>query len=298
MDAMTQLRFPRVLRLAVTACLLAGATATARPVWAYYMEAPWTRDGRVAADVVAVAPDVSGLISDVAVEDNQAVRRGAVLFHIDEARFRLALAQAQAVMDERAAAMAEAAREAARYGKLTDISVSEEKQQQRTSVATAAAAQYRQAVADRDVAALNLQRSAVRSPVDGTVTNFDLRPGDYATAGHTVLAVVDSSTLRVEGYFEETKLHAIHVGDPVTVRLMGDRDLLHGHVQSIAAGVVDRDRNTGSLLADINPTFTWVRLAQRIPVRVTLDRGTDKDALVVGRTATVSVKPLSEGVLF
>jgi RND family efflux transporter MFP subunit len=298
MDAMTQLRFPRVLRLAVTACLLAGAAATARPVWAYYMEAPWTRDGRVAADVVAVAPDVSGLISDVAVEDNQAVRRGAVLFHIDEARFRLALAQAQAVMDERAAAMAEAAREAARYGKLTDISVSEEKQQQRTSVATAAAAQYRQAVADRDVAALNLQRSAVRSPVDGTVTNFDLRPGDYATAGHTVLAVVDSSTLRVEGYFEETKLHAIHVGDPVTVRLMGDRDLLHGHVQSIAAGVVDRDRNTGSLLADINPTFTWVRLAQRIPVRVTLDRGTDKDALVVGRTATVSVKPLSEGVLF
>jgi RND family efflux transporter MFP subunit len=278
--------------------LLAGAAATARPVWAYYMAAPWTRDGRVAADVVAVAPDVSGLISDVAVEDNQAVRRGAVLFHIDEARFRLALAQAQAVMDERAAAMAEAAREAARYGKLTDISVSEEKQQQRTSVATAAAAQYRQAVADRDVAALNLQRSAVRSPVDGTVTNFDLRPGDYATAGHTVLAVVDSSTLRVEGYFEETKLHAIHVGDPVTVRLMGDRDLLHGHVQSIAAGVVDRDRNTGSLLADINPTFTWVRLAQRIPVRVTLDRGTDKDALVVGRTATVSVKPLSEGVLF
>jgi RND family efflux transporter MFP subunit len=283
--------------MAVTACLLGGAAATARPVWAYYMDAPWTRDGRVAADVVAVAPDVSGLISDVAVEDNQAVHRGAVLFHIDEARFRLALAQAQAVMDERAAAMAEAAREAARYGKLTDISVSQEKQQQRTSVAEVAAAQYRQAVADRDVAALNLQRAAVRSPVDGTVTNFDLRPGDYATAGRTVLAVVDSSTLRVDGYFEETKLHAIHVGDPVTVRLMGDRALLHGHVQSVAAGVVDRDRNTGSLLADINPTFTWVRLAQRIPVRVTLDR-VPEGVLVVGRTATVSIEAKDKAVLF
>ena len=279
----------RIARMAVTLALLVGAGFAAVPVWDYYMNAPWTRDGRVAADVVGVAPDVSGLINDVDVDDNQVVRRGDVLFRIDSARFELALKLAQAVVAERQADMAEAGREAVRYGRLTDLSVSEEKQQQRGSVAARAAALYQQAVLDRDVAALNLQRSVVRSPVDGTVTNFDVRPGDYASAGHVVLAVIDSATLRVEGYFEETKLHAIHVGDPASVRLMGSRVVLHGRVQSMAAGVEDRDRTGGELLANINPTFSWVRLAQRIPVRVVFDHLPPDAGLVVGRTATVAI---------
>jgi RND family efflux transporter MFP subunit len=279
----------RIARMAVTLALLVGAGFAAVPVWDYYMNAPWTRDGRVAADVVGVAPDVSGLINDVDVDDNQVVRRGDVLFRIDSARFELALKLAEAVVAERQADMAEAGREAVRYGRLTDLSVSEEKQQQRGSVAARAAALYQQAVLDRDVAALNLQRSVVRSPVDGTVTNFDVRPGDYASAGHVVLAVIDSATLRVEGYFEETKLHAIHVGDPASVRLMGSRVVLHGRVQSMAAGVEDRDRTGGELLANINPTFSWVRLAQRIPVRVVFDHLPPDAGLVVGRTATVAI---------
>ena len=279
----------RIARMAVTLALLVGAGFAAVPVWDYYMNAPWTRDGRVAADVVGVAPDVSGLINDVDVDDNQVVRRGDVLFRIDSARFELALKLAEAVVAERQADMAEAGREAVRYGRLTDLSVSEEKQQQRGSLAARAAALYQQAVLDRDVAALNLQRSVVRSPVDGTVTNFDVRPGDYASAGHVVLAVIDSATLRVEGYFEETKLHAIHVGDPASVRLMGSRVVLHGRVQSMAAGVEDRDRTGGELLANINPTFSWVRLAQRIPVRVVFDHLPPDAGLVVGRTATVAI---------
>ena len=255
------------------------------------MNAPWTRDGRVAADVVAVTPDVSGLVSEVAVQDNQVVRRGDVLFRIDPARFELAVRQADAVVAERQADMVEAAREASRSNRLDTLSVSEEKQQQRVSLAARAVALYRQALADRDVAALNLQRAVVRSPVDGVVSNFDLRPGDYATAGHSVLAMIDSATLRVDGYFEETKLHAIHVGDPVTVRLMGARDVLHGRVQSMSAGVENRDRASGGLLADINPTFSWVRLAQRIPVRVVFDHLPANPGLVVGRTATVAIGP-------
>ena len=289
MDRVMRVYLARIARMAVTLALLVGAGFAAVPVWDYYMNAPWTRDGRVAADVVSVAPDVSGLISDVGVEDNQVVRRGDVLFRIDAARFELALKLAEAVVAERQADLAEAGREAVRYGRLTDLSVSEEKQQQRTSVAARADALYQQAVLDRDVAALNLQRSVVRSPVDGAVTNFDLRPGDYASAGHVVLAVIDSATLRVDGYFEETKLHAIHVGDPATVRLMGSRRVLHGRVQSMAAGVEDRDRTGGELLADINPTFSWVRLAQRIPVRVVFDHLPPDAGLVVGRTATVAI---------
>jgi multidrug resistance efflux pump len=278
-------------RVGVTLCLLMAAAAACLPVWNYYMNAPWTRDGRVAADVVAVTPDVSGLVSEVAVQDNQVVRRGDVLFRIDPARFELAVRQADAVVAERQADMVEAAREASRSNRLDTLSVSEEKQQQRVSLAARAVALYRQALADRDVAALNLQRAVVRSPVDGVVSNFDLRPGDYATAGHSVLAMIDSATLRVDGYFEETKLHAIHVGDPVTVRLMGARDVLHGRVQSMSAGVENRDRASGGLLADINPTFSWVRLAQRIPVRVVFDHLPANPGLVVGRTATVAIGP-------
>jgi len=288
-DPMITLR--QLSRVGVTLCLLMAAAAACLPVWNYYMNAPWTRDGRVAADVVAVTPDVSGLVSEVAVQDNQVVRRGDVLFRIDPARFELAVRQADAVVAERQADMVEAAREASRSNRLDTLSVSEEKQQQRVSLAARAVALYRQALADRDVAALNLQRAVVRSPVDGVVSNFDLRPGDYATAGHSVLAMIDSATLRVDGYFEETKLHAIHVGDPVTVRLMGARDVLHGRVQSMSAGVENRDRASGGLLADINPTFSWVRLAQRIPVRVVFDHLPANPGLVVGRTATVAIGP-------
>jgi multidrug resistance efflux pump len=105
-----------------------------------------------------------------------------------------------------------------------------------------------------------------------------------------VMALVDTDTLRVEGYFEETKLSRIHVGDQVRIRLMGDARPLAGHVESIAAGIEDRDRGQGaSLLANVNPTFNWVRLAQRVPVRVALDEISDPARLVAGRSATVEV---------
>jgi multidrug resistance efflux pump len=173
---------------------------------------------------------------------------------------------------------------------LTALSVSQEQQQSRQAAAEAASAAYRQALADRAVAQLNLQRSEVTSPVDGTVTNVNLEPGDYVTAGKGVMALVDRATLRVEGYFEETKLPKIHIGDPVRVRLMGEPQMLTGRVESIAAGIADRERSDSpDLLANINPTFTWVRLAQRVPVRVMLDKVPPEVRLVLGRTATVYV---------
>ena len=182
------------------------------------------------------------------------------------------MAQADAAVASRKAQMDEAARELARSERLTELSVSQETQEQRQTSAEATAAAYRQAVADRAVAALNLQRSAVVSPVDGTVTNVGLEPGDYVSTGKPVMALVDSATLRVEGYFEETKLPKIHAGDPVRVQLMGEPHVLTGRVESVAAAIADRERSdSADLLANINPTFNWVRLAQRVPVRVKLD---------------------------
>jgi multidrug resistance efflux pump len=283
-------------RPALTLLIVAAAAIAGRGMWAYYQEAPWTRDGRVRADVVTIAPDVSGLVAQVMVHDNQSVTRGQILFRIDPDRFELALAQADAAMASRKAQMDEADREASRYQRLTQLSVSQETQEQRQTNAEAAGAAYRQAVADRAVAELNLRRSAVTSPVDGTVTNVLLEPGDYVTTGKGVMALVDRATLRIEGYFEETKLPKIHVGDRVQMRLMGEPQVLTGHVESIAAGIADRERtDSPDLLANINPTFNWVRLAQRVPVRVKPDAVPPGVDLVLGRTATVTVLPGTVG---
>jgi RND family efflux transporter MFP subunit len=278
-------------RFAVTAVMVLAAIAVGWRLWVHFMDEPWTRDGRVRADIVGVAPDVSGLISEVLARDNQDVAKGDVILRIDPARFQLALRQAQAVVDARSAALVEAVHEAARYRALTSLSVSEEKQQQTEAAQAQATAAYQQAVADRDLAQLNLDRTTVTAPVAGRITNFDQRPGNYVTAGHAVTALVDAASLRVEGYFEETKLSRIAIGAPATVRLLGERVPLHGHVESIAGGVQDRERAEGpGLLANVNPTFSWVRLAQRVPVRIALDDKPPGVLLLPGRTATVIVQ--------
>lgn len=278
-------------RVALTVIAVVAALAVGRGLWVYYMESPWTRDGRVRADIVQVAPDVSGFVTDVLVKDNQKVRRGDVLFRIDRARFGLALQQADAALAGHRATLDQGNSDLKRYSSLTTDAVSQQKQEQVLATQLQAKAAYDQAVADRAVAQLNLDRSEVRASVNGTITNMDLRPGAYVTAGKGVTALVDADTLHVEGYFEETKLARIHVGDKVQVRLMGEPARLTGHVESIAAGIEDRDRADGAnLLANVNPTFSWVRLAQRIPVRIVLDQLPDNVALVSGRSATVEVE--------
>jgi len=279
-------------RFAITAIAVGVAAVIGWQLWIYYLEAPWTRDGRVRADVVQLAADVSGLVSDVDVHDNQAVKKGDVLFRIDPVRFQIALRDAQANVDSKLAAEQEAERETNRYNRLNALSVSEEQQQQRGSAAIEAQAAYQQALASRDTAALNLARSVVRAPVNGYVTNFDMRPGDYVDAGKPLFALIDSDSFHVDGYFEETKLPRIKDGDQARVYLVGENAVIEGHVESIAGGIADRERQgSADLLANVNPTFSWVRLAQRVPVRIALDHVPTGIRLVTGRTATVVVLP-------
>ncbi len=279
-------------RIAVTSLFVAIAAVLGWQLWIYYLQAPWTRDGRVRAEVVQVAADVSGLVSDIAVQDNQRVRRGDVLFRIDPARFALALREAEAEVVRTKAASDEAEREMNRFHALTTLEVSEERQQQRAAAAAEAGAAYALAVAQRDVAKLNLDRSEVHASVNGEVTNFGLRAGDYVDAGHAVFALIDTDSFYADGYFEETKLPRIAVGAHARVTLVGERGVIEGHVQSIAGGIADRERqDSADLLANVNPTFSWVRLAQRIPVRIALDHLPAGIRLVTGRTATVEVVP-------
>jgi multidrug resistance efflux pump len=280
----------RSIHVAVTLVMVALAVVVGLALWDYYLDAPWTRDGRVRADVVPVAPDVSGLVTEVLVKDNQEVHRGDVLFRIDPDRFTLALRQAEAVVAERKAAVGQTAADYRRYASLNEAAVSQQRLELARATADEAKAAYDQAVADRDVAQLNLTRSEVRASVNGMITNMELQPGAYVSAGRGVTALIDEDTLRVEGYFEETKLPRIHIGDKARIRLIGEKVLLSGHVEGIAGGIEDRERSSGTnLLANVNPTFSWVRLAQRIPVRIALDPPPAGVKLVSGRTATVEI---------
>ena len=277
-------------RFSLTGVMVLAALWAGYKLWDYYLEAPWTRDGHVRADVVPVAPDVSGFVTDVLVKDNQQVQRGDVLFRIDRARYEIALKQAEAVLLGKGATLEQANADLTRYSALTPgVVVSKQKMDQVVATQGSAQAAHDQAAADLALAKLNLERSEVRASVNGVVTNMELRPGTYFTPGKGVMALLDLDTLHVQGYFEETKLPRIHVGDAVNVRLMGSDHVLRGRVESVAAGIEDRDRSAGAtLLANVNPTFNWVRLAQRVPVRIALDRA-ERSELVAGATATVEV---------
>jgi RND family efflux transporter MFP subunit len=277
-------------RFIVTMVAVAAAGLLAWRLWQHYEVEPWTRDGRVKADVVQVAPDVTGQVTAVLVHDNQQVKAGQVLFEVDRARFELALRQAEAALQAQQVTLAQAQKEARRNTDLRDLVAAEVREQGASRVDQLRAA-LAQALINRDVAKLNLDRTRVVSAVNGTVANLDLRAGSYVSAGHAVMALIDRDSYYVEGYFEETKLPAIQVGDAVLVLPMGDSLRLKGHVESLAGGIADRDRSTSSnLLSSVNPTFNWVRLAQRIPVRIKLDALPAGARLVAGQTVTVDVQ--------
>lgn len=279
------------LRVGFTAVLVLIACAGGWHLYDYYMNDPWTRDGRVSADVISIAPDIGGLVADVEVHDNQPVKAGDVLFHIDRARYQVAVDQARAKLENAIAARDQAKREVARYSGLdSDVVTDQKKEQVKTDLATAQA-DVDLAQADLALAELDLSRTSVVAPVDGVVTNFSLRRGAYVGAGDAIAALVDSSSFYVAGYFEENKLPRIAIGDRVKVMLMGEDRALHGHVVSIASGIQDSERSGSSAgLAQVKPTFSWVRLAQRVPVRVELDDVPEDVRLVAGRSAVVTVE--------
>lgn len=315
---MTRL-FGKFGRVILTLLLVAAAIAALVIVWRHYQRDPWTRDGIVQADVVKVSSDVSGLLTQLRVHDNQQVRRGDVLFTVDEQRYLARLAQANAAVSAADASIVSARadvlkaqttlnrdlRDARRYMSLGDLVSQQERdqkvtavEQDRASLAQAQAsvgsaiAQRRQAEANRRSAQIDVQRSTVRASVDGYVTGMTLRPGNYIQAGAQQFALLDTNSFYVAGYFEETKLHRFALGQRARINLLGDDRPVWGHVDSLSAGITDRQQNPSTnLLPNVTPTFSWIRLAQRVPVRVVIDRVPVGLRLIAGRTATVTILP-------
>ncbi|WP_374981920.1 efflux RND transporter periplasmic adaptor subunit [Pseudomonas solani] len=279
----------RIISVVATLLILALAVTLVHQLWQHYMESAWTRDGRVRADVINIAPDVAGLVVEVPVRDNQAVKAGDVLLRIDSSHYALAVSEAEAEVDAARAELDMRRLNARRRADMDDLVVSRESREDASHIANGAEARYRRALAQRDAARLDLERTEVRAPVDGYVTNLNIYRGDYARTGQASMALVDGRSFYVNGYFEETRLPRIRVGAKVEMRLMSGERLL-GHVDSIARGIYDRDNpESRELVADVNPTFNWVRLAQRVPVRIHLDEVPEGLALSAGMTCTVVV---------
>jgi multidrug resistance efflux pump len=269
------------------------ATLLAWAMWQAYMAAPWTRDGTVRVYVVTMAPEVAGRIVKLPVADDQFVHKGDVLFEIDPATYRIALDQAQAQAQRDAAALDYAR---ANQGRKADLEAkgwtSKDVYQQTTSTlhqSEAVVALDQAAIAK---AQLDLSRTVVRSPVNGYVTNLLAQLGDYANVAQKIISVADADSFWIDGYFEETSLGRIHEDDPATVKLMGYSQVVRGHVGGVARGInVPNAQPDQSGLASVNPIFTWVRLAQRVPVRIHIDQVPDGVRLVAGATATVQIDP-------
>ncbi|MEX2744627.1 efflux RND transporter periplasmic adaptor subunit [Rhizobium mongolense] len=268
--------------------MVALAVYAAWCLWENYTTSPWTRDARVRADVVSLAPDVTGLVDSVAVEDNAMVHKGDLLFTVDRSRFSIALGRADAEVSAAKAALERATTDLDRAEKLLGAVATERQRDEARAIAAKADSDYRSALLQRATATLDLERAQVRAPHNGTITNLLLHAGDYAVAGKAVPALVDSDPFRIEGYFEETKLPQIRLGAKAEIKLLGWPKPLTGHVRSIAAGIEDRERSDGpGSLANINPSYTWVRLAQRVPVVIAVDAPPAGTLLVAGQSATV-----------
>lgn len=280
----------RLFPLLLTIVVVALAAWLGSAAWNVYMGAPWTRDATVRAYVVTMAPEVAGRIVNLPVADNQFVHKGDLLMLIDPTDYKIAVSLAQAAVDQAQVNAQNVQRESQRRQALSQLAVTPEEQQTYASNATIAQAQYQQAVARLDQAKVNLQRTEIRAPVNGWVTNLTAQLGDYATVGQSQIALVDADSFWVDAYFEETYLGNIHENDPASIKLMGYRQIVRGHVAGLARGIsVANAQPNGQGLATVNPIFTWVRLAQRIPVRIHIDQVPDGVTLVAGMTATVQI---------
>ena len=292
------------LKYLSTLLVAALAIIAAWLVWNYYTQSPWTRDGKVRAEQVGVTPQVSGSILQLNVRDNQMVKAGDVLFRIDDTPYKIALLNAQAQLDKARAEVAraqaeqkKAASDASRRRHLSQNFISaEDLENANTALNTAttnleaAKAVVGVAQATLDHAQWQLTQTEIKAPVDGWVTNLSTRVGDYASVGHPVFALVDSRSFYVVGYFEETKLRNIRPGDSAQIILYSSKQKLQGHVSSIGRAIVDQSvESGGDLVANIKPNIPWVRLAQRVPVRIEFDHLPPDTILVSGTTCTVAI---------
>lgn len=281
-----------IVSILITFITVAIAGVLSWAMWGAYMAAPWTRDATVRVYIVTMAPEVAGQIVQLPVLDNQFVHKDDLLMVIDPTNYRIAVKNTEAALEQAKANAEEAQAEYDRRKNLTTLSTSTETKQEYMAKSLGTKAAVDQATASLEQARVNLARTEIRSPVNGYVTNLLAQLGNFANAGVNQLSIVNTDSYWIDGYFEETQLASIREGNPVSIKLMGSTEVLRGHVSSLARAIVVENAQPGvSGVAKVNPIFTWVRLAQRVPVRITIEEHPKDVPLIAGMTATVEVRP-------
>ncbi|MCU7366987.1 p-hydroxybenzoic acid efflux pump subunit AaeA [Pantoea stewartii] len=279
----------KIARYAITILLVIIAVIIIFRAWVFYTESPWTRDARFAADVVAISPDVTGLITDVPIHDNQLVKKGDTLFVVDRPRYQKALDEAQADVEYYQALVNEKRREAGRRNQLGTSAMSREAIEQSNNDLQTTEHQLAKSVATRDLAKIDLERTTIKAPSDGWVTNLNVYQGEFITRGSVAVALVQQHSFYVLAYLEETKLHGVRPGFRAEITPLGSNITLRGTVDSIAAGVTNSSSSVDSKgMATVQSNLEWVRLAQRVPVRIRLDQQPGNQ-FPAGTTATVVI---------
>ena len=287
--ALRTVRF--LLRRLATAGIAVVAVLVALVTWDQYNAGPWTRDGRVRVHVASVAPQISGQIKELRIVDNQFVHKGDLLYVIDPFDFDVALRTNKAILQQRTADLNVKELQSERRSRLSDLASSTEEKQVYEGNALQAKAAVDAAQEQVAQAEINLQRTEVRSPVNGIVTNLLLREGDYAHQGATNVSIIDADSYWIDGYFEETKLARLCVGDRAEAMLMGYSAPITGHIATVTRGIsVSNAAASTQGLPNVDPVYTWVRLAQRVPVRIAIDKVPPGVPLVSGLTATVTIR--------
>ena len=290
----------KLLKILLTLAIVGTALFFTYHKYIDYIENPWTRDGQVRTQVVQVTPRVNGMVTKIHVVDNQKVKIGDLLFDIDPSQYQVKLNQAEARLQR--------TREAAKGTKIEFDRVKNIYAKDKGAVSQKDLVRnetnYYKSLADIDsseeavnTAKLNLSYTKVYAEVDGYVSNINFQIGSQATANKAILALVDEHSYWVFGFFREDAIPEVSVGDTAMVTLLAYPDTpLSGKVESIAWGIAHSDGNPGNnLLPSVKPVFQWIRLAQRIPVRIKLDKLPENVKLRFGLTASVMVLNSTKG---
>ena len=279
----------KYLRILFTLAVVIMAVFAGRWVWTDYMHTPWTRDGRVRADIVTVAADVSGWVTTLNVKDGQLVKKGQLLFSVDNKRYQAALEKSKANTEGALLAWELAKHKYNRREALNNQKAISEEGLELTRInKNIAKANYDLAKTEQALAQLNVDRTEVVAPVSGQVINLNLRQGNYIGQGVSVFAIVKSDSFYVTGYFEETKVSLIYENQEAQIALLSGGKKLTGHVVSVGKAIANTNTQSNSqLLPQVQQTFNWVRLSQRIPIDIQLDTLPKDIQLSAGMTVTI-----------
>ncbi len=283
-----------IIKLIVSLALFASAGYFGYNKYQDYFANPWTRDGQVRAHVIQVSPRVSGTITAINIIDNQFVKQGTLLFEIDKEPFLIKMAQTKAELQREKVNLRGAKIEYERVKKISlkDKGAVSQKDLIRHEINYLKSMSKIDSIKEKlNSAKLNLSFTKIYASVDGYVSNINFQIGSQAVSNRPILALVDSNSFWVFGYFRETMLEDIKIGDKVKVTLMAYNDKpISGEVESIGWGIAHSDGNPGAnLLPSIKPVFQWIRLAQRIPVRVKLYELPNGVELRFGLSASVKI---------